>query len=40
LSFVNNGELFCYQAITSGGVVLILPGFLIRKYFLTIFTLN
>ena len=29
VSFINHGELFCYQAIASGGVVLILPGFLI-----------
>jgi uncharacterized membrane protein YjjP (DUF1212 family) len=31
VSSINNGEIFCYQAVTSGGVVLILPGFLIRE---------
>ena len=30
ISTINNGELFCYQAISSSGVVLILPGYLIR----------
>lgn len=26
------GHIFCYSAISSSGVVLILPGFLVRKY--------
>ena len=27
------GHIFCYSAISSSGVVLILPGFLVRKSF-------
>lgn len=27
-----SGHIFCYSAISSSGVVLILPGFLVRKY--------
>ena len=29
------GHIFCYSAISSSGVVLILPGFLVRKSFLS-----
>jgi uncharacterized membrane protein YjjP (DUF1212 family) len=31
VSSINSSQVFCYQAIASGGVVLILPGFLIRE---------
>lgn len=31
LTSIANGKYFCYSAISSSGVVLILPGFLIRE---------
>lgn len=32
------GHIFCYSAISSAGVVLILPGFLVRASFFMRFT--